>query len=625
MSKVNKERVQKSAPWIALPMASVAAFFLGGWILGAPEPGPDQHQAHTHTSKSEDSIWTCSMHPQIRQNEPGQCPICGMDLVLVRTDSEDGNAPPERVTLSQRAKVRARIRTSPVRRLASGAIERRLLGRVDYDETTLRTVTAWVGGRIDRLRVRVTGERVSSGQSIATLYSPEVYSAHQDLISARQQLEQLSGAATKSAQASARAALGAARDRLRLLGVPERELRSMEQKKRPSEQVVIRTPFGGTVIERLATEGNYVKTGAGLYRIADLSSLWVQLDAYESDLPLLSVGQKVTLKVEALPGEAFPGRITFVDPVVNQRTRTTRVRIEVKNRDQRLRPGMFAEAIVQSVAQTDAPDLLVIPETAPLFTGRRSVVYVEVPGAKRPTYDARIVRLGTKMGDVYPVVAGLGENERVVTHGAFALDADLQIRGGSAMMTTPDDREVGPYDRIVETPDKQRGPLSKVVKQYLVLHTALADDKLGDAKKAATALTKATSKVRSETGATFSGAWAPIARGLKAHAMHIQHAKSLTEARSPFRDLSQQMATLLRVFGNPTKDVLRLAFCPMALNNQGAEWIQRSDTIENPYFGASMHSCGAIHSAVEHGTYLPAKPETSKKPRRSAPAGGHQH
>jgi Cu(I)/Ag(I) efflux system membrane fusion protein len=358
-----------------------------------------------------------------------------MDLIPVES-STDREATPTRVSLTERAKTLARIRTAEATRLGSGGTQRRLLGRVDYDETSLRTVTAWIGGRIERLHVSTTGERVRRGQTIATLYSPEVYNSHQDLIQARQQLERLQQAATPSARRSAEAALDAARDRLRLLGVPAAEVRAMERADKPSERVRIRTPFGGTVIERLATQGSYVQTGTGLYRVADLSTLWVQLDAYESDLPVLKTGQEVILRVEALPGERSVGRVTFVDPVLDPKTRTARVRIEVENEDRRLRPGTFVEAIVRSDPEQgpvdDAP--IVIPATAPLFTGRRSVVYVEVDGADAPTYEARVVTLGTRLDDRYPVLEGLAEGERVVVHGAFAIDADLQIQGGASMM-----------------------------------------------------------------------------------------------------------------------------------------------------------------------------------------------
>ncbi len=432
MTGRQRTRWSQQAPWIALPIVALVAFGLGGWLLGdgrSPESSAPTTMAHQTT------MWTCSMHPQVHESEPGQCPICGMDLIPVEAASTEPDRP-ARVQLSERAKALARIRTVEAERLESGRVERRLLGRVDYDERSLRTVTAWISGRIDRLHVSTTGERVKRNQVIATLYSPEVYNAHQDLIQARQQLERLREAATPSARVAAEAALGAARARLRLVGVPEAEIGTMERSTKPSERVRIRTPFGGTVIERLATQGSYVETGSGLYRVADLSTLWVQLDAYESDLQFLEAGQDVRLKVEALPGEDFAGRVTFVDPIVDPKTRTARVRIEVKNRDRRLRPGMFAEASVQSAARGAAVDgaPLVVPATAPLFTGRRSVVYVEVPGAEQPTYEARVVTLGPRLGELYLVLEGLHAGERVVVHGAFAIDADLQIRGGQSMM-----------------------------------------------------------------------------------------------------------------------------------------------------------------------------------------------
>ena len=437
MREATKAGLAKNAPWIALPIVAVIAFGLGGWLLREPTESLTVTAEHHHGA--EEPIWTCSMHPQIRQTKPGQCPICGMDLIPV--EGASGGVEARRVSLSERAKILARIRTAEAQRLGTGRVERRLLGRVDYDETSLRTVTAWVGGRIDRLHVSATGERVTRGQAIATLYSPEVYSAHQDLIQARKQFERLQEGATPSARRAAEAALNAARDRLRLLGVPDGELRTMEGADKPSERVRIRTPFGGTVIERLATQGSYVETGSGLYRVANLSKVWVQLDAYESDLPVLKVRQDVLLRVEALPGKTFKGRVTFVDPVLDPNTRTARVRIEVRNQDRRLRPGMFVEASLQSDTKREpaqeAP--VVIPATAPLFTGRRSVVYVEVEDAEAPTYEARVVTLGPRTGDLYPVLAGLQEGERVVIHGAFAVDADLQIQGGASMMNLPTD------------------------------------------------------------------------------------------------------------------------------------------------------------------------------------------
>ncbi len=258
--------LRKNAAWLAIPIVALLAFALGGRLLGHSEPPAPRAEEPRH--ESGETVWTCAMHPQIHQSDPGQCPICGMDLIALEGNGKaDGDA--RRVALSERSKILARIRTTETQRLGSGRVERRLLGRVDYDERSLRTVTAWVGGRIDRLHVSTTGERVKRGQVIATLYSPEVYSAHQDLIQAKQQFERLQDGATPSSRRAAEAALDAARGRLRLLGVPNGELRAMERAGKPSERARIRTPFGGTVIERLATQGSYVETGTGLYRVAD--------------------------------------------------------------------------------------------------------------------------------------------------------------------------------------------------------------------------------------------------------------------------------------------------------------------------------------------------------------------
>jgi Cu(I)/Ag(I) efflux system membrane fusion protein len=287
---------------------------------------------------------------------------------------------------------------------------------------------------------------------------------------------------------------------------------------------------------------------------------------------------------------------------------------------------MFAEAVVRGSESDAESTALVIPETAPLFTGRRSLVYVEVVGSASPTYEAREVRLGPKMGDVYPVVAGLSEGERVVIHGAFTLDADLQIRGGLSMMALPDDAADGPYDQIVQVPAEYNKPMKLVIQSYLALHEALASDDLPGAQKAAGAIVSSSEALEASRKDSFREAWMPLRRHLSHHGGLVAKAGTLDAARTPFRDLSQQIATLLRVFGNPSEETVRLASCPMALGGEGGEWVQRASKIENPYFGASMHACGDIHKVVEHGTYLPLEGSGTTAP---APAqdshAGHDH
>lgn len=539
------------------------------------------------------TTYTCSMHPQIRSEEPGQCPICGMDLVPVAEG--DDSTSPTRVQLSERAKALARIRTVKVVNLAEGSTELRLLGRIDEDETRVRTVTAWTAGRIDRLHVATTGETVRAGQTIATIYSPEIYTAHRDLLQARRQLATLSSDLA-FARSSAEATIEAARQKLRLLGVSNQEIASMEEAGEPWTQIRIKTRFGGTVTDRLVNEGAYVQAGSGLYRVADLTRLWVQLDAYETDLPRLRLGQHVTLHVEAVPGRVFDGTVAFIDPVVDPARRTARVRVEVANEGE-LRPGMFVEAVVEGSAPMGGDAPLVVPATAPLFSGRRSLVYVEIDGMDKPTYEAREVVLGPRAGDVYPVVSGLQPGERVVVHGAFALDADLQIRGGDSMMT----RDAAAPADVVAVPDDFRASLQAVVERYLALQAALADDDLEGSRKAGAGLADAAERFAPERPTDAAEIWLGIRGEFANHAKHLDQADNLTAAREAFRGLSGAMSRLIARFGNPTDRELRIAYCPMAFDNQGAEWIQAAGEIDNSYFGASMLLCGELRETIPPG------------------------
>ena len=373
------------------------------------------------------------------------------------------------------------------------------------------------------------------------------------------------------------------------------------------------------MIERLATEGSYVSTGTPLYRVANLRTLWVQLDAYESDLAQLSVGQKVQISVEALPGEEVEGEVTFVDPTLDARRRTARVRVQVDNADGRLRPGMFVQASVATPTEPDAASPLVVPATAPLFTGRRAIVYVERPADGRTEYEPRTVRLGPRLGQFYSVVAGLAEGERVVTRGAFALDADLQIRGGPSMMNSSDDRDVGGWDRLVELNPAQRDRLAPVVSAYLAMQVALADDALPPAKTAASELIDAVAAVDLSDSRAAAEAWTSVAGTLRTAAARVASSDNLEGARLGFEPLSGAVRELLHRFGNPLEHPLRLAFCPMAAGSRGASWIQQGEEIDNAYFGAAMLTCGEVREEIAPGDHLPGAHLAGS---HSAAAGG---
>lgn len=575
-----------NAPKIALQLlALLAAFGLGAVLFGG---GTAPHEATGH---AHEGAWTCSMHPQIRQDEPGDCPICGMALVPV--ESVGGGGPVDRVVLSERARTLAALRTTPVTRAAASA-ELTLLGRVEPAETARRAVTTWVAGRVDRLHVNATGEKVRAGAPLATLYSPEVYAAHQDLLSAKRQVQRLADR-PEAPLGPANLALEAARERLALLGIPASELATLEQADAPTRALTIRTPFGGTVLERAVTEGQYVERGAVVARVADLSTVWVQLDAYERDLPLLQVGQPVTLSAEALPGETFEGRVTFIEPTLDPQRRTARVRVEAPNPDGRLRPGVFVEARVTAQASGDAP--LTIPDTAPLFTGERALVYVEQAEGDSFAYRPRTVSLGPRLGDRYPVLAGLEEGERVVSRGAFAIDADLQIRGGPSLMTLPTEAPPGP----IELTSAQRDALAPVLSAYLAVQQGLAADDLDAGHAAASRLTGVLPGV--SLPPEGRPAWAAIVGPLREHARAVGESTSLDGARVAFEPLSAAVEDLLARFGNPLDAPVHVAFCPMADDNRGARWVQQGEEIDNVYFGAMMRTCGSIREVVPPDGY----------------------
>ncbi|MCZ6805851.1 MAG: efflux RND transporter periplasmic adaptor subunit [Deltaproteobacteria bacterium] len=578
---------------------------------------------HDHGADAPSTVWTCSMHPQIRMDEPGQCPICGMDLIPATThdadDDDDISTRGELVKLSPRARALAAIETAPVERASSRA-ELRLLGRIDFDETRIRTVTPWTAGRIDELRIRITGARIKRNQVVATLYSPEIYSAMRDLVVAADQAERLTGGLHGSAD-MAQEALAATKERLRLLGVPNSQINGVLRSKQPPTHVQIRSPFSGTVLERLVDEGQYVSAGTPLYRIADLSRVWVQIDAYETDLPHLRVGQEVVVKVEGLAGEPFIGRTAFIDPVLDERQRTARVRVEVDNARGRLRPGMFAEAVIETDA-VDGPAPLVIPESAPLFTGRRSVVFVEVPEASRPTYELRVVRLGPRSGPVYPVIAGLNEGERVVVQGAFVLDADLQLRGGRSMMTMSDDVSSAPPP-APPVSSAFREALRPAMEAYLEVQVSLAQDDLDAARESLRHLAERVNEASPQGSRKALEAWQRVASKLVGHSRHGASSSDAGDLRSAFEHVSMQVTELLRLFGNPLESAVRLAFCSIAFDAKGAEWIQRDEALANPYYGQAMLRHGEFRATVFPSERLGASLEPETPP--PAPSGGHQH
>lgn len=380
-----------------------------------------------------ETVWTCSMHPQIRLPEPGQCPICFMDLIEVQKEKDENRQSLRQISFDKRARKLAQVEVHPVTR-GQAATEIRMVGKVDYDETRVGTITSWVSGRIDKLFVDYTGSRVRRGQPMAEVYSPELLTAQAELIQSSVALKRAELSGNEIIKKTAGRTLAASREKLRLLGLRNGQLEAIEKQGKPTDHITLTAPMSGIVIKKDVNEGMYVKTGSPIYTLADLDKVWIILEAYESDLHSISLGQQVQFTVESYPGSTFQGEVAYIDPLVNNTTRTIRVRLNVDNTDEKLKPGMFVRATAAGMAHRD-PDKqpLLIPASAPLVTGKRALVYVQLPD-RIGVYVGREVILGPRRGDYFEVKSGLKEGELVVTRGNFKIDSAIQLQARPSLM-----------------------------------------------------------------------------------------------------------------------------------------------------------------------------------------------
>jgi Cu(I)/Ag(I) efflux system membrane fusion protein len=626
-------------------LAFVAGFLMRGTRSVDPSLERESHDAHETAAHAQ--TWTCAMHTQIHLPEPGPCPICGMDLVPVKAAGETGSDD-RTMVFSETARRLAQVRTVPVeRRLATVAV--RMVGKVDYDETRTGTITAYVPGRLERLFIDYTGLRVKRGDHMVTIYSPELIAAQEELLQAIASARTLERSELEIMRRTAADTVSAARERLRLWGLLPEQIAEVEARRSVQEVITLYSPMSGVVIDKNAMQGQYVETGSRIYTIADLEHLWVRLDAYESDIEWVRLGQQVEFTTEAYPGTVFRGRISFIDPVLDGRTRTVKLRVNVPNEDGRLKPGMLVRAEVKSrvagVGRVFDPYLagkwispmhpeivkdrpgscdicgmdlvpaeslgyvrgeesaeapLVIPISAPLITGKRAVVYVEQPDTDSPTYVGREVVLGPKAGDVFIVRSGLAEGERVVVEGNFKIDSALQIEARPSMMS-PQAEPADPahdHERDHPSPEGSSGALDPVFRAYLDLQAALAADDAAAARTALKRLSRAQTMMNeAELSSAAAARWRSARAQLHGATVAAENARDISATRLAFHDLSDIVIELVRQLGHGLGDHLVVAHCPMAFE-EGADWLQVGEQIENPYFGEAMFRCGEIRELL---------------------------
>jgi Cu(I)/Ag(I) efflux system membrane fusion protein len=584
----------------ALITVTLVIGVLFGWLI---KPSPSQLEAtdgHNHALESlSNQLWTCSMHPQVKLSEPGDCPLCGMDLIPVSSSFSSSSSNPMVYEMTPEAVAMAQIHTTKIARLnASGELF--LTGKIQPDERENASVTAKYPGRIERLFVSFTGEEVKVGQRLATLFSPELLSAQRELLEAAKSKNDFPELHQ------------AAREKLKFWKLTESQINTIEQSGKVTEHIDILADQSGVVVQRNVAVGDYVSTGTVLFNVVNLNRLWVLLDAYESDLQFLNLGNEINFTVAGFPGEEFKAKITFIDRLLNPNTRAASVRAEITNSGQKLKPEMFVTARIKTNAKSAASGISV-PRTAVLWSGKRSVIYVKVPDAEMPAFEMREVTIGPRMGDNYLIEAGLQAGEEIVTNGVFAIDAAAQLSGQFSMMNRPKTKSLEVSQEFIDQ-------ITLVADAYFLVKNSLVKDNLSDAQKSLGTLDQRLGQVNMNlVKGEAHDLWMGILAGMKDAKAKMAGTKAIEEARKHFSMLSFHMLEATETFGL-NKTVVYKDYCPMAFGDQGAYWLSEQKDITNPYFGASMLTCGEVKQ-----TYLKGQPVLNLSQNQSSIPQTHNH
>lgn len=584
---------------ILLALATLAAGLLLGWLIfgGSESKATDEHRHETEEVAGE-TTWTCSMHPQIRQNEPGDCPICGMDLIPL-DDETDGDIDPMAISMSPTAMQLASISTALVGS-ADPVKSVRLNGKVQSDERLVFSQSSHIPGRIEKLLVNFTGEFVSKGQVIASIYSPEMLTAQEELFEAEK---------IKDSQPQL---FNAAKEKLKNWKLTERQIEQILQSGQTEEVFNIQADVSGYVTDRKVNVGDYISRGQSIYEIADLSQVWVLFDVYEQDMAWIKKGDKVSFTVASIPGETFEGTISFLDPVIDAKTRVAKARIEMANSGLKLKPEMFVSGTVEAKLPAKAGHLSV-PKTAVMWTGKRSLVYVKSETETGVNFMMREVTLGPALGESYLIESGLDEGEEIAVSGTFSIDAAAQLAGKASMMMPPE-------SKTIEVPQAFRKQITAVARAYFDVKNALVDDDAETTQKAAGELTGKIKKVdMSLLEGDAHNHWMALQKQLEEAANMISATADIEKQREHFNMLSEAILETTESFGLEIEKTYR-QFCPMAFDDEGAYWLSESDEILNPYFGDMMLRCGEVKQTYRKGQRI-----FKTADNQSTQAAGHNH
>ena len=351
------------------------------------------------------------------------------------------------------------------------------------------------------------------------------------------------------------------------------------------ENLPVYATVSGTVTEKLVQEGDYVKQGQPLYKIANLNTVWAVFDAYESQIANLEVGQEMQINANAYPDKEFSGKISFIDPLLSESSRTIKIRVVLENTNDMLKPGMFVQAELER-PEGIQEEAILIPRTAVLWTGTRSLVYVQT-NPNEPVFQMREVKLGDALDNSYQVLEGLSDGDEVVTNGTFTVDAAAQLQGKRSMMNNPDNQQKQTMNMEMKLPDDFQKKFVKALDHYFELKDALVNSNPTEAMNAAKVSLKAMPE------ADLKGMAASHFKKVKAMLEAISNNENLENQRSHFIILSENMIALATNIDQLDKSVY-VQHCPMANSDKGADWLSQSSEVRNPYYGDAMLTCGEV-------------------------------
>lgn len=558
-----------NARFVSLLLVLVAA--AGGFFLGRKATGPS---ADGPAASAVATVYQCPMHPWIKSDKPdAKCTICGMALVAASLGN--GNASttldPNLVTLTTAQAAVTGVQTVAVRR---GPLVRtlRVSGFIDDDDTRHRILAARVPGRIEKLHVNFVGAEVEQGAPLATIFSPVMLTAQREFV------ERVRAGTTVFTLAES----SAARERLLELGLTDEEIDILEKTLKPTAMVNVRAPMSGTVVARSVYEGKYVAANDELFQIGDFSRMWFVFDAYEPDLAWLRPGQAVEVSVSSLPGKILTAPIAFIDPNLNEMSRTARVRVVLDNPERTLRHRQTASAVVVA----EAPEVLLAPRSAVLQHSGKAVVFV---ARGKLAYAAREIHLG-RMGDTEAeILGGLREGDQVVTEGALILDGQAQL-AHAAVGASGHDHDAGtiPTKISVEVPKHEASDYDRLK----TLAFAAADAAAALAADDLTAYQQNLPAMLAALDAYTTG-FAAAARGPMAGAKSkLSTATDLDSVREAFEPFSTGLADLARAEHMHHREKLWVYQCPMTPVLGTGRWLSKTKIIRNPFFGAVMLECG---------------------------------